>query len=279
MGCGKNGQYCTNPHHNHNPAYQNWGASQWLTAILLWVLLIPAIVFPPLGVVYLIVFILWRLTKKSSSFKQTQIRSENMLDLNESSISEVDIPVTESYEAQKQKGLIKAKSCQHHISQSRSYIDHIVQIYPTQGDVGNQFKCTKCDSILICSCRKELYQRLYPQLEEHLRKIGISMQLKEKICLTCRQEADPSDNLFEYKKWDCFVESVSYMERNDPEFYKYCFGIQTGYMKDYKDQYEYSNTHRGKEAKVRVEKARSLLNKYFHRVYDTYKRKLDKAVS
>lgn len=184
--------------------------------------------------------------------------------------------------------------CEHTPSEMKQQVHILYRVFPSQGDIGYRYNCTKCGCWLICECKRDLYMKYLPHYLDKFKQAGETIIFLPNVCNTCRRNDEN-----EKQRWNKFKKVVEYIAKNDKDFFEYCYGSPvSGYEKDMEirskaTELDFSSetmeggpfsitmtTLKGvkptpeklkkeaKEAQIRQEKARRLINDYLFRTKD-----------
>lgn len=186
-------------------------------------------------------------------------------------------------------------SCEHQPSDVVCQVVGLYRFFPSQGDIGYRYQCTKCKIWLVCDCKKEFYENYLPNYFEKFKEFNENIIFYPNVCRACRNNDEN-----ERERWNKFKRAIEYIYRKDTEFFDYCYGKPiSGYEKDMQKrsklaelQFSTETTEEGPlelsvtslkrakqsssarikkeagEAELRQRKARQLLNDYFFRTED-----------
>lgn len=186
-------------------------------------------------------------------------------------------------------------SCKHQPSDMAYQVVGLYRFFPSQGDIGYRYQCTKCKIWLMCDCKKGFYTKYLPNYFEKFKNFREKIIFHPNVCKACRNKDEK-----EKERWNKFRLAIEYIYRKDREFFDYCYsGPISGYEKDMEErsklaelQFSTENTEEGPlnisltslkgakqsssdrikkgagEAELRQRKARQLLNGYIFRTKD-----------
>jgi hypothetical protein len=145
--------------------------------------------------------------------------------------------------------------CEHEIPNSREQVKFLP--FPVSGDIGYRFFCKKCNSWLVCECKKDVYMKYLPHYLMKFKEANQRILFAPNVCEACR-------NLFldAKKRREQFIKTIEYIYNNDKEFFEYCYGDPCGYAKDIQIRHEKNGSMEAIEAEVRMEKAKRLIKDF-----------------
>lgn len=153
--------------------------------------------------------------------------------------------------------------CQHTLGEWPEQVKHLYRSFPSQGDIGYQFFCKKCQCYVMCACKKSFYLTFLPHYFEKFKET-VPLIVSPRVCRYCRFQ-----DLKAHEHWIQNMKFIEYIFKNDKAFFDYCYGTPiSGYEKDHEIRFK-NIKGAAIVAEARQQKARKLINQYlFKTVFD-----------
>lgn len=119
-------------------------------------------------------------------------------------------------------------SCEHQSSDMVYQVVGLYSFFPSQGDIGYRYQCTKCKIWLMCNCKKEFYKKYLSNYFEKFKEFRENIIFYPNVCKACRNNDEN-----ERERWNKFKRAIEYIYQKDRAFFDYCYGRPiSGYEKD-----------------------------------------------